>query len=263
MTERKTLDELEVNELAMEFEDKEAQDVIKWALDEFHPRIYIAWSGQAEDMVILDIAHKINPEVRAFALDTGRMHNETYELIEKVREKYGTKIEIFFPNQREVEEMVNEYGVNLMYRDVAYRHLCCEIRKVRPLIRALSKIDGWFTGMRREQWASRQNIRKIEIDHDHGQIVKVNPLADWSHEDVWNYIRENDVPYNELYDKGFTSIGCAPCTRPVKPGEDPRAGRWWWEVNAPKECGIHCSIETGGFEKIMDSILQRAEARRD
>ncbi len=117
-------------------------------------------------------------------------------------------------------------------------------------------MDAWVTGLRREQWASRHNIMKIEVDHDHGQIVKVNPLADWTEEEVWKYIRENKVPYNELYEKGFRSLGCVPCTKSVAPFEDPREGRWWWEENAPKECGMHCSLETGGFEKIADKVLE-------
>jgi len=255
------LDELEAFELAMEYEDQPAEAVVSWALDLFHPRVALAWSGQAEDMVILDMAWRINPDVRAFAVDTGRMHEETYALMEEVRQKYGIAIEVVFPDRHEIEAMVRNFGVNLMYRDVAYRILCCELRKVRPLVRALSGLDAWFTGLRREQWASRQNIKKIEIDHDHGQIVKVNPLADWSSEEVWRYIRTHEVPYNRLYDQSYSSIGCKPCTRPVQPGEDPRSGRWWWEINAPKECGMHCSIETGGFEKIMEAILKEAAVR--
>ena len=256
------LDELEAYELAVEYEDRTAAELMAWALETFHPRMAIAWSGQAEDMVLLDIAWRIRPDARVFTVDTGRLPGETYRLIDRVREHYNLQIEILFPDALEIETMVNEYGVNLMYRSVELRILCCELRKVRPLNRILNRLDAWVTGMRREQWASRMNIRKIEIDHDHGQIVKLNPLADWSIEDVWSYIREHEVPVNELYEKGYTSIGCQPCTRPVKPGENPRAGRWWWEVDAPKECGMHCAIETGGFEKIMDAVLQQARLRR-
>jgi len=256
------LDELEAYQLAMEFEDQPAEALVRWALETFHPRIALAWSGQAEDMVLLDMAWRIRPDVRVFAVDTGRLHAETYALMEEVRDRYGILIEVAFPDRHEIEAMVRQYGINLMYRAVPLRILCCELRKVRPLVRVLSELDAWFTGLRREQWASRHNIRKIEIDHDHGQIVKLNPLADWTWEDVWDYLRAHDVPYNRLYDQGYTSIGCQPCTRPVQPGEDPRAGRWWWEVNAPKECGMHCAIETGGFEKIMEAILQQAQLRR-
>ncbi len=249
-------DELELHELAIEYEDRPAQELIAWAVESFHPRLYLAWSGQAEDMVLLDMAYRINPQVRVFTVDTGRLYEETYRLMEKVYEVYGLRIEVYFPNREEVEEMVNRFGINLFYGSVELRHLCCHIRKVRPLLRALKQVDAWITGLRREQWASRHNIKKIEVDHDHGQIVKINPLADWTEKEVWNYIRENKVPYNELYDKGFKSIGCAPCTRAISEGEDPRAGRWWWEKDAPKECGMHCSLETGGFERIADKVLE-------
>lgn len=249
-------DELELHELAIEYEGRPAQDVIAWAMENFHPKLYIAWSGQAEDMVILDMACRINPQVRVFTVDTGRLHEETYRLMEKVYEVYGIRIEVYFPEKEEVEDMVKKFGVNLFYRSVELRHLCCHIRKVRPLLRALNQVDAWITGLRREQWASRHNLMKIEVDHDHGQIVKVNPLVDWTERDVWKYIKEKGVPYSELYEKGYRSIGCAPCTRPVAPYEDPRAGRWWWEVGAPKECGMHCSLETGSFERISDKILR-------
>jgi phosphoadenylyl-sulfate reductase (thioredoxin) len=129
------------------------------------------------------------------------------------------------------------------------------VRKVLPLQRHLAGLDAWITGLRRDQWATRTNIRKVEIDHDHGAIVKLNPLAEWTEDEVWDYVREHDVPYNALYDRGYTSIGCTPCTRAVAPGEPARAGRWWWEENAPKECGIHCAIETGGFEHELRALL--------
>jgi phosphoadenosine phosphosulfate reductase len=129
------------------------------------------------------------------------------------------------------------------------------VRKVIPLTRHLAGLDAWVTGLRRDQWASRSDIRKVEIDHDHGAIVKLNPLAEWTEDEVWDYVRDRDVPYHPLYDRGYTSIGCAPCTRPVQAGEPTRAGRWWWESNAPKECGIHCAIETGGFEHELRALV--------
>ncbi len=253
---KKNLDEYEVGELGLHFEDKPAEEVIRWALGTFHPRIAISSSFQAEDMVTLHIAWKVNPSVRVFTLDTGRLPQQTFDLIDEVRKKYNLNIEIVFPRADEVEGMVNQYGANLFYEDVKLRLLCCEIRKVRPLNEVLGQLDAWITGLRREQWASRVNIRKIEVDSDHGGIIKVNPLADWTHEEVWDYIKSNDIPYNKLYDMGYTSIGCAPCTRPVKPGEPLRAGRWWWEKEAPKECGMHCSILTGGFEKELHAMLK-------
>ena len=250
-------DELEIHELAVEYEDRTAEEVLSWAIENFHPKLYIAWSGQAEDMVLLDMAWRINPEVRVFTVDTGRLHEETYRLIGEVEKRYGIRVEVFFPERKEVEDMVRKFGINLFYESVELRHLCCHVRKVRPLLRALQRVEAWVTGLRREQWASRHNIMKLEVDHDHGQILKVNPLADWTEEEVWGYIREKGVPYNELYKKGYGSIGCAPCTRAIAPFEDPRAGRWWWETNAPKECGMHCSLETGGFEKIADKVLEK------
>lgn len=256
------LDELEVYELAMEYEDRPAEDLLRFAYETFGDKVALAWSGQAEDMVLLDLAWRVNPGFRVFMVDTGRLHEETYALVEKVWERYGIRIEVLFPEAHEVESMVGEFGPNLMYQAVPLRILCCEIRKVRPLVRALSGLEAWVTGLRREQWASRHNIKKIEVDHDHGQILKLSPLADWTKEEVWAYLRAHEVPYSALYDQGYTSIGCRPCTRPIAPGEDDRAGRWWWEKEAPKECGMHCAIETGGFEKIMEAVLEKAALRR-
>jgi thioredoxin-dependent adenylylsulfate APS reductase len=249
------LDEFEAGELAVELDDKEPQEVIAWTLDRFGDRAAVCTSFQSDGMAILDMAWRIDPKVRVFAVDTGRMHQETYDLIDQVRERYGMNIEIYYPDAAELARFVSREGINPFYRSVPLRLRCCEIRKVNPLLKVLDGLDAWITGLRRDQWASRSNIRKIEIDGDHGGIAKVNPLADWTDEEVWEYIRANDVPYNALYDQGFTSIGCAPCTRPTREGEDKRAGRWWWEKNAPKECGIHCPLETGSFEHETASIL--------
>jgi phosphoadenosine phosphosulfate reductase len=255
MEERVVLDELEAGELAIEFDDQEPQDVIGWVLERFGDKVAICTSLQAEGMAIVDMAWRINPCVRVFTVDTGRLPQETYELIDRVREKYGIPFEVYAPDAHQVGAMVRRHGVNLFYREVPLRLLCCQVRKVLPLRRVLSQLDAWVTGLRREQWATRSNIRKIELDHDHGGIVKVNPLADWTEEEVWEYIRTYDVPSHPLYDQGYPSIGCAPCTRPIRPGENPRAGRWWWENGAPKECGMHCAIETGGFEHELEAIL--------
>jgi phosphoadenosine phosphosulfate reductase len=261
-THQVVFDDLEIGEIALELDDKEPQEVIAWALDTFGDRIAVVTALQAEGMVVLDMAYQLKPDIRVITVDTGRLPQETYEFLDCVREHYpDARFEVLFPDYREVEAMVRRHGVNLFYKSVPLRLLCCHIRKVRPLLRALQNLDAWFTGLRREQWASRANIKKVELDHDHGGIVKVNPLADWTKEEVWDYIRENGVPYHPLYDKGYTSIGCAPCTRPIQPGEDDRAGRWWWEVNAPKECGIHCPIETGGFEHEVHAILGEAHGR--
>lgn len=231
-------EKLDVGRVNEDLQTRSPQEVLEWALNEFHPNIALAWSG-AEDIAVADMMIKINPEARIFTLDTGRLNPETYDLIDRVRDKYGIDIEVMFPNSAEVEEMVHNKGMNLFYKSVENRKLCCSVRKVKPLKRILSSLDAWVTGLRRDQAVTRTALNKVEIDDAFGGIVKVNPIADWSHEDVWAYIRKNDVPYNDLHDNGYPSIGCAPCTRTVKAGEDIRAGRWWWESPDTKECGLH------------------------
>ena len=252
---RVVLDDLEVGELANYFDDADPEDLLAWALDRFGRRVALVSSFQAEAMALLDMATRITPDVRVITIDTGRMPQETYDLIDRTRRRYDIDIEVLSPETPTVEKMVRRHGVNLFYQDVNKRLLCCHVRKVMPLQRALRGLDAWVTGLRREQWATRANIRKLELDHDHGGIVKINPLADWTQDDVWDYLRANDVPYHPLYDQGYLSISCAPCTRPVPPGEDGRSGRWWWESGAPKECGMHCSIETGGFEHEIEALI--------
>jgi phosphoadenosine phosphosulfate reductase len=231
-------EKFDVGRVNEDLKTKSPQEVLEWALNEFHPNIALAWSG-AEDIAVADMMIKINPEARIFTLDTGRLNPETHDLIDRVRDKYGINIEVMFPSSAEVEEMVHTKGMNLFYQSVENRKLCCSIRKVKPLKRILSSLDAWITGLRRDQAVTRTALNKVEIDDAFSGIVKVNPIADWSHEDVWDYIRKNDVPYNELHDNGYPSIGCAPCTRAVKAGEDIRAGRWWWESPDTKECGLH------------------------
>lgn len=219
---------------------------MRWSLTRFHPKIALASSFGAEDVVLIDMLSRLHPKPRVFTLDTGRLHQETYNLIDAIRDKYGIEIELYFPSTGNVEDMVRTYGSNLFYKSVELRTLCCKVRKVEPLQRALSRLDAWITGLRREQAPSRTTIQKVEIDAANNGIVKVNPLADWTLEVVWRYIRENNVPYNRLHDQGYPSIGCAPCTRPVKDGEDPRAGRWWWERDV-KECGLHHKFEKAKY----------------
>ncbi|KXB04596.1 phosphoadenosine phosphosulfate reductase [candidate division MSBL1 archaeon SCGC-AAA261O19] len=253
------LDDYQASEYAVEFEDKSPQEVLEWALDKFHPKISIACSLQAPDVTIIDMARKINPDARIFVVDTGRLYEEDHDLMSELEEKYGINFEVYSPEPEHVHDMIEKYGINSFYDSVALRFLCCQIRKVVPLMKSLKDLDAWITGLRREQWASRYNLKKIEIDHEHQGIVKINPLADWTWDQVWDYIKENEVPYNKLYDKGYKSIGCMPCTRPVEEDENPRAGRWWWEEKAPKECGMHCSVEFGGFEKYERAILEGQE----
>ncbi len=229
----------DIDNIAKKMEGEDAQEVLRWALDNYHPKIALASSFGAEDVVIIDMLMKIRKDVTIFTLDTGRLNQETYDVMDKIREKYGIEIAVYFPDQSDVEEMVKKYGMNLFYKSIEYRKLCCEIRKVRPLKRALDNLDAWITGLRREQTDRRSNVMKIEVDAAHNNIIKVNPLVDWTWDMVWGYIRENNVPYNTLHDKGYPSIGCEPCTRAIRRGEPFRAGRWWWEDGTYKECGLH------------------------
>jgi phosphoadenosine phosphosulfate reductase len=223
----------------VEIENKTAHEVLEWALKTYGDRVALASSFGAEDVVLIDLLTRIDPGSPVFTLDTGRLPQETYELMEKIRDKYGLKIEVYYPDTKAVEDMVTKYGPNLFYKSVDLRKLCCDIRKVEPLNRALRDLSAWITGLIREQSVTRTEVKKVEIDTSHNSIVKINPLADWTEEQVWTYIRENDVPYNALHDQNYPSIGCAPCTRAIEPGEDVRAGRWWWEAPEYKECGLH------------------------
>ncbi|MFZ5625041.1 MAG: phosphoadenylyl-sulfate reductase [Gemmatimonadota bacterium] len=249
------MDDVEAGEVAVQLDDQPAEAVLAWALERFGKHVALCTSFQAEGMVLLDMAWRIDPGIRVFTIDTGRLHQETHDLIDQVRERYRIPIEVHSPDAVEVEAMTRRHGVNLFYRSVPNRLLCCQVRKVRPLQRVLGGLDAWITGLRRETWASRANIRKVEVDHDHGGMAKINPLADWTHDELMAYVRCHELPSHALYARGFTSIGCAPCTRATTPAEDPRAGRWWWETNAPKECGMHCTLETGSFEHEVEVLL--------
>jgi len=252
-----------VHEAADRFEHATAQELLGWALDRFHPRMAISAAGGLDGMVLIDMAWRINPGVRVFTLDTGRLPRETYSLFEDIRERYGIQVEFEFPDRLEVARLVQQHGPNLMYRSVDLRVACCEIRKVEPLKRKLATLDAWVAGLRREQWRTRKNIAKVELDRNHGGIVKLNPLADWTLDRVRGYIDEHDVPCHELFDKGFTSIGCEPCTRAVPHGEPERAGRWWWELDTDKECGIHCSVQLLGTKSDGEREAERAGVREE
>jgi thioredoxin-dependent adenylylsulfate APS reductase len=240
-----SLAELHLELLAASFEDRSPQDLLRWAIGCYGRELAIATSFQAEGMVLLDMAWRIDPGIRVITVDSGRLHQETHDLIDQVRERYQIPIEVYSPEAAELESFVGEHGPNPFYRSLELRVRCCEIRKVSPLTRALSGFDAWVSGQRRDHMTTRRSIRVVERDRAHGRkgIVKLNPLASWSEDQVWEYLRAHDVPHNALYDRGFTSIGCAPCTRATRPGDDPRAGRWWWEAEATKECGIHCTID--------------------
>jgi phosphoadenosine phosphosulfate reductase len=224
-------------------EELPAEEVLCWALEKFSPTIALACSFQAEESVLIDMMHRIRgADFRIFSLDTGRLNQETYDCMDAIRQRYGVGIEVYFPDAIKVQEMVRAHGLNLFYNSIELRKLCCGIRKIEPLNRALSGLNAWMTGLRREQAITRADVRKVELDKDHGNILKINPLVDWTYEQVWDYIRDHNVPYNRLHDQGYPSIGCAPCTRAVKAVEDLRAGRWWWENPETKECGLHSGL---------------------
>lgn len=204
---------------------------------DFSPAVF-ASSLAAEDMVLTDLILRANLPITVFSLETGRLHKETRAMIERVRETYDYAIRLYKPEQDAVDAYVERHGLNAFYDSVELRKECCRIRKVEPLKRALAGNKAWITGQRRAQSSTRAELAIQEDDPAHG-MVKFNPLADWSEQDVWDYIRANNVPYNPLHDKGYPSIGCEPCTRAIQPGEDIRAGRWWWENADTKECGLH------------------------
>lgn len=225
-------------ELGKQYEPSTAEDVLAQMVDKFGSKIAFASSLGAEDQVITHMLASINKDIKIFTLDTGRLFPETYQLIDKTNKAYGINIEVYFPDNQQVEEMVAQKGINLFYESIENRKECCHIRKVVPLKRAFSTLDAWICGLRREQSITRFGNKRVEWD-EANELIKVNPLIDWTEEQVWDYIKKHNIPYNELHDKGFPSIGCQPCTRAVKPGEDVRAGRWWWEQPEKRECGLH------------------------
>ena len=220
-------------------ENKDALAVLRWGVENFFPKIGFASSFGAEDVVVIDLIMRVKKELTLFTLDTGRLNEETYEVMDRIREKYGVQIISYFPDRTTVEKLEKDKGFYSFRQSIENRKECCGIRKVEPLNRALSVLDAWITGLRREQAVTRTTLPKVEIDAAHRNMVKLNPIADWTTDQVWKHIRDNKVPYNKLHDLNFPSIGCSPCTRSVKPGEDIRAGRWWWETPEQKECGLH------------------------
>lgn len=229
-------------QVAEEFQARFAQSPLKEMLDFFlttyGSRIALASSLGAEDQVLTDMILALRPMARIFILDTGRLPQETYAALTATRGHYGRNFEVYFPDTAAVEKMVSEAGPDLFYESIENRHHCCRVRKVEPLGRVLSTLQVWITGLRREQGVTRTGLPRIEWDESHG-LIKLNPLIDWSTAQVWKYIRAKEVPYNRLHDQNYPSIGCAPCTRAVAPGEDLRSGRWWWEAPEHKECGLH------------------------
>lgn len=220
------------------FADKSAEDLLTFFLKEYKGRIGLASSLGLEDQVLTDIVLKIDPETTVFSIDTGRLFPETYSLIDSTNSVYNIKLNIYFPKNETVEEYTKQNGVNGFYESIDKRRECCRIRKIEPLLRALSNLDVWICGLRREQSVTRRDVGIVEWD-EVNKLIKINPLVNWTEQKVWDYIKVNKVPYNVLQKKGFPSIGCQPCTRAIVKGENIRAGRWWWENPEHKECGLH------------------------
>jgi len=228
----------EMRAISRQLKGKPAEEALRWAADAFGSEVAYACSFGAEDMVLIDMIAKVAPTIRIFTLDTGRLHDETYEVMERTRVHYGLPIQSYFPDREAVERLERKKGFYSFRESIENRKECCSIRKVEPLRRALAGMRAWVTGLRRAQSVTRTDMDLLKWDEGNG-LAKVTPLIDWSHDQVWEYIRANNVPYNVLHDRGFPSIGCAPCTRAVKPSEDIRSGRWWWENPEDKECGLH------------------------
>ena len=228
-----------LNRFLGEVAGKNARDVVAWAFDTFTVSgVALASSFGVEDQVLTHTLVSVNPRAKVFTLDTGRLFPETYDVMQSVRDTYGIKVDVFSPDADDVRALVKADGPNLFYQSVEKRKACCFVRKVKPLKKALAGLGAWMTGLRRGQGVSRQEVAPVQWDADNG-LYKISPLYDWTEDDVWRYVQEHNVPVNRLHAQGFPSVGCAPCTRAVAPGEDPRSGRWWWEQTQHRECGLH------------------------
>jgi len=232
--------------------EEDAEELVKWSAERFGARLALITSFQREGMVLVDMAARLIPNIAVFTLDTGRLPAETFQMIEKVKARYGTAIHLISPDSSELEFMTTEHGPDLFRRDVASRMLCCQIRKVRPLARRMRDYDACLVGLRREQSATRANIEQVDW---HSTPVKIAPLAFWSAAQAGVYAQLHQVPEHPLYARGFASIGCEPCTRAIQPGESERSGRWWWEEDAAKECGLHFTAD-GRAQRRVDVLLE-------
>ena len=227
-----------VNELNNRFSAETTENFLRFLIKDFGENIALSSSLGPEDQVLTDMMVKINKNSRIFTLDTGRLFPETYSLLDRTNIHFGIKIRVYFPDLHNIEEMVSSEGVNLFYENIEKRKLCCRFRKLEPLSRAFAGLEAWVCGLRREQSVTRHDMKLVEWDNANN-LIKINPLINWTEKQVWEYIHKHGVPYNTLHDSGFPSIGCQPCTRAVKKGDDARSGRWWWESPEHRECGLH------------------------
>lgn len=228
----------EIDGLNRRFANMDPVEVIKYFVEIYHHKIALASSLGAEDQVLTQMLTSVTDNANVFTLDTGRLFAETYDLIDRTSKKYKTNLKVYFPKAEAVQNMVQAKGINLFYDSIENRKECCYNRKIEPLKRAFEGLDAWICGLRADQSVTRTDVQIVEWDVSNN-ILKINPLAAWSEKDVWDYIKEKGIPYNPLHDKGYPSIGCQPCTRAILPGEDVRAGRWFWENPDTKECGLH------------------------
>ncbi|MEN8225851.1 MAG: phosphoadenylyl-sulfate reductase [Bacteroidota bacterium] len=232
----------QITELNKRFSDATPEEILSFLSDRYGDKLGFATSLGAEDQVLTHMLAGIDKSLRIFTLDTGRLFPETLDLIDSTNKRYGINIEVYFPEAADVESMVNKKGINLFYESMANRKECCHIRKILPMRRALNNVEVWISGLRAEQSVTRKDLELAQWD-DNFNLIKLSPLRAWDEEYLWSFIRLNKVPYNSLHDKGFPSIGCQPCTRAIEPGDDIRAGRWWWENPEMKECGLHQNAE--------------------
>ncbi|MCK9617467.1 MAG: phosphoadenylyl-sulfate reductase [Lentimicrobiaceae bacterium] len=232
------MEQKNIPELNIRFAQASPEGVIRYFSDVYAGKVAFASSLGAEDQVIMHLIATLDVPIHIFTLDTGRLFAETYDLLHKTQNRYRLPIRVYFPEKKEVEEMVNQKGINLFYNSLANRKQCCRVRKIDPLQRALQGMQVWICGLRWQQGITRTKNQMVEWD-EQNQMLKVNPLIHWTDEQLWGFIRQNNIPYNILHDKGFPSIGCQPCTRSVALGEDLRSGRWWWENPENRECGLH------------------------
>lgn len=228
----------EIDSLNIRYADASAQELLQSFMSQYGARLALSSSLSIEDQTLTDMMLRIDPQANIFTLDTGRLFPETYELIDRTNEHYKVKLKVYCPQTEALQQFVATEGINPFYESIEKRHACCEVRKLEPLRRAFRDLDVWVCGLRSAQSVTRSDMRLIEWDERHG-LLKINPLIHWTEQQVWDYIRENRVPYNRLHDKGFPSIGCEPCTRAVRRIDDVRAGRWWWESPDHRECGLH------------------------
>jgi len=224
--------------LNKKFENAPIEEVLKYFLSTYGEKIALASSLGAEDQVLTDLLLKQDAKAKIFTLDTGRLYEQTYKVMDLTNRKYNIKIDVLFPHAKDVETLYQTQGINGFKESIENRKECCHISKIAPLKRALSTLDVWITGLRRSQSQTRESMKLVEFDEGNN-LIKINPLIEWSEEEVWDYLKKHKVPYNELHEQGFPSIGCAPCTRAIAAGEDIRSGRWWWESPEHKECGLH------------------------